>query len=62
MGIIKEPLDVDFTVESRPITDEEKKAISNFIRDDKEKRNLSNISNRHSKQKARKEEVIHKLS
>lgn len=38
MGLIKEPLDVDFVVESRPLTKEEEKAISEFIKADKEKR------------------------
>ena len=38
MGIIKEPLDVDFVVDPRPLTKEEEKAISEFIKADKEKR------------------------
>jgi len=38
MGLIREPLDVDFVVESRPLTVAEQKAISEFIRLDKEKR------------------------
>jgi len=38
MGLIKEPLDVDFAVDSRPLTEAEKKAISEFIKADKEKR------------------------
>ncbi|MCB0745796.1 MAG: hypothetical protein KDC67_17975 [Ignavibacteriae bacterium] len=38
MGLIKEPLDVDFVVESRPLTKEEEKAISDFIKADKAKR------------------------
>jgi hypothetical protein len=38
MGLIREPLDVDFIVESRPLTKAEEKAISDFIRADKEKR------------------------
>jgi len=38
MGLIKEPLDVDFVVDSRPLTEAEKKAISEFIKADKEKR------------------------
>ncbi|MFT3948032.1 MAG: hypothetical protein QM763_13765 [Agriterribacter sp.] len=40
MGIIKEPLDVDFVVDPRPLTKAEEKAISDFIRADKEKRKL----------------------
>jgi len=38
MGLIKEPLDVDFTVDPRPLTKAEQKAISDFIKADKEKR------------------------
>jgi hypothetical protein len=39
MGLIKEPLDVDFVVDPRPLTKAEQQAISAFIRADKEKRN-----------------------
>jgi hypothetical protein len=42
MGLIKEPLEVDFVVESRPLTKAEKKAISEFIKADKEKRLVKN--------------------
>ena len=38
MGLIREPLDVDFVVDPRPLTKAEEKAISEFIRADKEKR------------------------
>lgn len=38
MGLIREPLDVDFVVDSRPLTKAEEKAVSDFIRADKEKR------------------------
>jgi len=37
MGHIKEPLDVDFTVDPRPLTEEEQKAISNYIQAEKSK-------------------------
>jgi len=37
MGLIKEPLDVDFTVEPHVLTNEEKTAISKYIRDYKMK-------------------------
>ncbi|MBS1511769.1 MAG: hypothetical protein JST86_13060 [Bacteroidetes bacterium] len=40
MGLIKEPLDIDFVVHPRPLTKAEEKAISDFIRADKEKRKL----------------------
>ncbi len=42
MGLIKEPLDVDFVVDPRPLTKAEEKAISDFIKADKEKRQLKN--------------------
>jgi gluconate kinase len=37
MGHIKEPDGVDFIIESKPLTDDDRKAISDFIRKDKEK-------------------------
>ncbi len=40
MGLIKEPLDVDFVVDPRPLTKEEELAISEFIKADKAKRKL----------------------
>lgn len=38
MGLIREPLDVDFVVDPRPLTEKEIKMISDFIKTDKEKR------------------------
>jgi hypothetical protein len=43
MGLIKEPIDVDFVVDPRPLTKAEEKAISDFIRADKEKRKLKDL-------------------
>lgn len=40
MGLIKEPLDVDFTVDPRPLTEEEQKAISKYIQAEKAKNKL----------------------
>ena len=40
MGLIKEPLGVDFVVDSRQLTKKEELAISAFIKADKEKRAL----------------------
>lgn len=37
MGHIKEPDGVDFIINGKPLTDKEKKAISEFIKADKEK-------------------------
>jgi hypothetical protein len=50
MGLIKEPLDVDFVVDPRPLTDKERKMISDFIRTDKLKR--ANIASRLKTKKA----------
>jgi hypothetical protein len=38
MGLIREPLDVDFVVDPRPLTEKERKMISDFIKADKLKR------------------------
>jgi len=43
MALIKESLDIDFIVDSRPLTKAEEKAISDFIRADKEKRKLKEL-------------------
>jgi hypothetical protein len=40
MGLIREPLDVDFFVDPKPLTKEENKLISDFIKIDKQKRRL----------------------
>ena len=40
MGLIKEPLDVDFFFDPKPLTKKEQKLISDFIKEDKEKRKL----------------------
>ncbi len=40
MGLIREPLDVDFVVDPRPLTKKEELAISEFIKADKAKRAL----------------------
>jgi hypothetical protein len=37
MGHIKEPDGVDFIIRGKPLTDKERKAISEFIKADKEK-------------------------
>jgi hypothetical protein len=37
MGLIKEPKNIDFYVDSRPLTKEEEKRISDFIKADKKK-------------------------
>ena len=40
MGLIKEPLDVDFVVDPRLLTKQEQLSISEFIKADKAKRKL----------------------
>jgi hypothetical protein len=44
MGLIREPLNVDFFVDPKPITEKEKKKISDFIKADKEKRKSKKTS------------------
>ena len=50
MGIIKEPIDVDFYVDPKPLTDEERELISQYILQYKEnqKRKIKSIP-KHSK-------------
>lgn len=48
MGHIKEPDGVDFIIKGKPLTEKEKKAISEFIKADKE---------RIAKQKARRTSI-----
>ena len=38
MGLIREPLEVDFYFDPKPLTKKEQKMISDFIKADKEKR------------------------
>jgi hypothetical protein len=38
MGLIKEPLEIDFVVDPRPLTNKERKLIKDFIKADKLKR------------------------
>ncbi|HYF02641.1 MAG TPA: hypothetical protein VEC36_04650 [Patescibacteria group bacterium] len=54
MAHIKEPKGVDFIIESKPLTDEERKAISEFIKKDKEKRGKSAKETRSETEKNRK--------
>lgn len=41
MGYIKEPKGVDFVIESKPLTDKDRKEISQFIADYKSKNKRS---------------------
>lgn len=56
MGHIKEPKGVDFIIESKPLTEEERKEISDFIRKDKAK--LANSTRPSRTNKTPKEEEI----
>jgi hypothetical protein len=44
MGLIKEPKNIDFYVDSRPLTKEEEKMISDFIKADKKKHNRRKLT------------------
>lgn len=57
MGLIKEPLDVDFVVDPRPLTKTEKEAISAFIRADKEKRKQKELKKKSTTKKKSKQPV-----
>ncbi len=58
MGLIKEPLDIDFVVDSRPLTKKEELIISEFIKADKEKRALSSKrKSKTAKSKKREKEL-----
>ena len=49
MGYIKEPKGVDFIIESKPLTDEERKGISEYIRSYKAKK--ANVAGEKKKKK-----------
>ena len=40
MGIVKEPLNIDFVVENRPLTKEEERQISEYIISQKNKNGI----------------------
>ncbi len=58
MGLIREPIDVDFFVDPRPLTKEEEAIISNFIKADKEKRALKEKVKKKSLSKPAKDKKI----
>ena len=55
MGIIKEPLEIDFEVDNRPLTKEEEKMISDFIRLRKEQQSQESKSKPVKRRKAKKQ-------
>jgi hypothetical protein len=44
MGLIREPLEVDFFFDPKPLTKKEQKMISDFIKADKAKRKVKQTS------------------
>lgn len=60
MGLIKEPKGVDFIIESKPLTKEEEKGLSKFIRDYKAKHTAKPTSKkRTTKPGGKNEKVTH---
>lgn len=53
MGLIKEPLDIDFYVDPKPLTDKERELISQHIREYKVKMAKRKIRKTESKKKIR---------
>ena len=42
MGLIREPIDVDFVVDPKPLTQQERNAVSQYIREYKAKKTKKN--------------------
>jgi hypothetical protein len=55
MGYIKEPDGVDFVINGKPLTDKQKKSISEFIKADKER--LANLKKRRTKSTNRQQGI-----
>jgi hypothetical protein len=51
MGYVKEPEGVDFVIKGKPLTEEQKLAISEFIKSDKER--ISKLKEQKTKNKKR---------
>ena len=51
MGLIKEPKGIDFFVDPRPLSDEERRALSAFIKADKIKNSTISKKRKVSKRK-----------
>ena len=56
MGLVNEPLEIDFYVDPTPLTKEEEKSISDFIQADKQKKSVK------VKAGSRKQRTKHDLS
>lgn len=57
MGLIKEPLNVDFVVDPRPLTEKERKMISDFIKADKLKKAKMSDRSKKSQKKQKRTKV-----
>lgn len=55
MGYIKEPEGVDFVINGKPLTDKQKKEISEFIKADKKR--ISEIKSRRTKSTNRQQGI-----
>jgi hypothetical protein len=60
MGYIKEPEGVDFVINGKPLTDKQKKEISEFIKADKKR--ISEIKTRRTKSTNRQQGIAVGLS
>jgi hypothetical protein len=60
MALIKEPIDVDFFVESQPLTNEEKRLISDFIAQYKKENKV--VEKKQSKKKANQTPLAQSVS
>lgn len=58
MGYIKEPDGVDFIINSKPLTEKQKEAISAFIKADKER--IANLKTRKTKSANRQQGIAKK--
>ena len=56
MGYIKEPDGVDFIINSKPLTEKQKEAISAFIKADKER--IANLKTRKTKSTNRQQGIV----
>jgi len=55
MGYVKEPEGIDFVIQGKPLTVQQKQALSEFIKADKKKKAKSKLANKktiHNKQLA----------
>jgi hypothetical protein len=59
MALIKEPIDVDFFVESQPLTNEEKRLISDFIAQYKKENKV--VEKKKSKKKENQTPLAYRL-